>query len=117
TRADEEAIAIFGKNLEQLLLAPPAGERVVIGLDPGFRTGVKVAAVSRTGAVLATDTFFLHQPNRFAQSLLAFVARFDAELISIGNGTASRETEQLVRDTLAERKLVRPQVVVVNESG
>jgi len=117
TRADEEAIAIFGRNLEQLLLASPAGERVVIGLDPGFRTGVKVAAVSRTGAVLATDTFFLHQPDRFAQSLLAFVARFDAELISIGNGTASRETEQLVRDTLAERKLVRPQVVVVNESG
>jgi uncharacterized protein len=117
TRADEEAIAIFGRNLEQLLLASPAGERVVIGLDPGFRTGVKVAAVSRTGAVLATDTFFLHQTERFAQSLLAFVARFDAELISIGNGTASRETEQLVRDTLAERQLQRPQVVVVNESG
>jgi uncharacterized protein len=117
TRADEEAIAIFGRNLEQLLLASPAGERVVIGLDPGFRTGVKVAAVSRTGAVLATDTFFLHQTDRFAQSLLAFIARFDAELISIGNGTASRETEQLVRDTLSERKLERPQVVVVNESG
>ncbi|MDB4874974.1 MAG: Tex-like protein [Gemmatimonadetes bacterium] len=117
TRADEEAIAIFGRNLEQLLLASPAGERVVIGLDPGFRTGVKVAAVSRTGAVLATDTFFLHQTERFAHSLLAFIARFDAELISIGNGTASRETEQLVRDTLAERKLERPQVVVVNESG
>ncbi|HEY4217170.1 MAG TPA: Tex family protein [Gemmatimonadaceae bacterium] len=117
TRADEEAIAIFGRNLEQLLLASPAGERVVIGLDPGFRTGVKVAAVSRTGAVLATDTFFLHQTERFAQSLLAFISRFDAELISIGNGTASRETEQLVRDTLTERKLERPQVVVVNESG
>jgi uncharacterized protein len=117
TRADEEAIAIFGRNLEQLLLASPAGERVVIGLDPGFRTGVKVAALSRTGAVLATDTFFLHQTERFAHSLLAFIARFDAELISIGNGTASRETEQLVRDTLAERKLERPQVVVVNESG
>jgi uncharacterized protein len=117
TRADEEAITIFGRNLEQLLLASPAGERVVIGLDPGFRTGVKVAALSRTGAVLATDTFFLHQPDRFAQALLAYVARFDADLISIGNGTASRETEQLVRDVLAERKLVRPQVVVVNESG
>jgi uncharacterized protein len=117
TRADEEAISIFGRNLEQLLLAPPAGERVVIGLDPGFRTGVKVAVVSKTGAVVATDTFYLHQPDRFAQSLLAYVARFDPDLISIGNGTASRETETLTRDILAERKLARPQVVVVNESG
>jgi uncharacterized protein len=117
TKADEEAIAIFGRNLEQLLLAPPAGERVVIGLDPGFRTGVKVAVVSKTGAVVATDTFFLHQPERFAQSLLAYIARFNPDLISIGNGTASRETETMARDILAERKLARPQVVVVNESG
>jgi protein Tex len=117
TRADEEAITIFGRNLEQLLLAPPAGERVVIGLDPGFRTGVKVVVVSKTGAVAVTDTFFLHQPDRFTQSLLAYIARFDPDLISIGNGTASRETEALVRDVLAERKLARPQVVVVNESG
>jgi uncharacterized protein len=116
-RADEEAIAIFGRNLEQLLLAPPAGERVVIGLDPGFRTGVKVAALSRTGAVLGTDTWMLHQPDRFAAALLAAIAKADADLIAIGNGTASRETETLVRDTLAERKLSRPQVVVVNESG
>ena len=71
TKADEEAIAIFGRNLEQLLLAPPAGERVVIGLDPGFRTGVKVAALSRTGAVVATDTWMLHQPDRFVAALLA----------------------------------------------
>ena len=117
TRADEEAIAIFGRGLEQLLLAPPAGEHIVIGLDPGFRTGVKVAVVSRTGAVLATDAFYLHQPERFAASLLAYVARFDPELISIGNGTASRETEALVRETLRERGLTRPTVVVVNESG
>ncbi len=117
TRADEEAISIFGRNLEQLLLAPPAGERVVIGLDPGFRTGVKVAALSTTGAVIATDTWMLHQPDRFAASLLAAVARIDPDFMSIGNGTASRETETLVRDTLAERKLSRPQVVVVNESG
>ena len=75
TQADEEAITIFGRNLEQLLLAPPAGERIVIGLDPGFRTGVKVAALSRTGAVVATDTWMLHQPDRFAQSLLALVAK------------------------------------------
>ena len=117
TRADEEAIAIFGRGLEQLLLAPPAGEHVVIGLDPGFRTGVKVAVLSRTGAVLATDALYLHQPDRFAASLLAYVARFDPDLISIGNGTASRETETLVRETLRERGLARPTVVVVNESG
>jgi uncharacterized protein len=117
TRADEEAIKIFGQNLEQLLLAAPAGERVVIGLDPGFRTGVKVAAVSRTGAVLTTDTFYLHQPEKFSLSLLALIARFNAELIAIGNGTASRETESLVRDTLSSRNLSTPRVVVVNEAG
>lgn len=117
TRADEEAIKIFGQNLEQLLLSPPAGERVVIGLDPGFRTGVKVAVVSRTGAVLATDAFYLHQSDRFALSLLALVARFSPDLIAIGNGTASRETETLVRDTLRERNLTTPQVVVVSEAG
>lgn len=117
SRADEEAIKIFGQNLEQLLLASPAGERVVIGLDPGFRTGVKVAVVSRTGAVLGTDAFYLHQSERFAQSLLALTQRFSVELIAIGNGTASRETETLVRDTLRSHDLREPQVVVVNEAG
>jgi uncharacterized protein len=138
TRADEEAIVIFGQNLEQLLLASPAGERMVIGLDPGFRTGVKVAVVSRTGAVVATDTFYLHQADRFATSLLALVARFTPELIAIGNGTASRETETLVRNVLRDSRLtplyqeardsstappsaaslgMTPQVVVVSEAG
>ena len=117
TRADEEAIVIFGQNLEQLLLASPAGERMVIGLDPGYRTGVKVAVVSRTGAVVATDTVYLHQSDRFTTALLAFVARFTPELIAIGNGTASRETEALVRETLRERGLTSPQVVVVSEAG
>ena len=117
TRADEEAIAIFGQNLEQLLLASPAGERMVIGLDPGFRTGVKVAVVSRTGAVVATDTIFLHQSDRFASTLLTLITRFTPELIAIGNGTASRETESLVRDALRDRNLTSPQVVVVSEAG
>jgi len=117
TRADEEAIVIFGQNLEQLLLASPAGERMTIGLDPGYRTGVKVAVVSRTGAVVATETVYLHQAERLAATLLAFVARFTPELIAIGNGTASRETETLVRDTLRERGLTTPQVVVVSEAG
>jgi len=117
TRADEEAIAIFGQNLEQLLLASPAGERLVIGLDPGYRTGVKVAVVSRTGAVVATDTVYLHQADRFTTTILALVARFTPELIAIGNGTASRETESLVREALRERGLTSPQVVVVSEAG
>ena len=118
TRADDEAIVIFGRNLEQLLLAAPAGERLVIGLDPGFRTGVKVAAVSRTGAVLHTDAWMLHQPDRFAAALVRLVTSSGAELIAIGNGTASRETEALVRATLREANLATPpQVVVVSEAG
>ena len=118
TRADEEAIAIFGRNLEQLLLAAPAGERIVIGLDPGFRTGVKVAAVSRTGAVLHTDAWMLHQPDRFTASLVRLATSTGAELIAIGNGTASRETEALVRATLKDAALATPpQVVVVSEAG
>jgi uncharacterized protein len=118
TRADEEAIAIFGRNLEQLLLAAPAGEKLVIGLDPGFRTGVKVAAVSKTGAVLHTDAWMLHQPDRFVASLMRLVTSSGAELIAIGNGTASRETEALVRQALKDAKIANPpQVVVVNEAG
>ncbi|MFL5575206.1 MAG: Tex family protein [Gemmatimonadaceae bacterium] len=121
TRADEEAIRIFGQNLEQLLLAAPAGDRPVIGLDPGFRTGVKVAVVSRTGAVVATDTLMLHQTDAFAAGLGRLVVRHKPELIAIGNGTASRETETLVRGLLRDAKLPegvpKPQVVVVNEAG
>ena len=118
TKADEEAIAIFGRNLEQLLLAAPAGERIVIGLDPGFRTGVKVAAVSRTGAVLHTDAWMLQQPDRFAAALVRLVQSSGAELIAIGNGTASRETETLVRQTLKSAgSSTPPQVVVVSEAG
>jgi protein Tex len=118
TRADDEAIAVFGRNLEQLLLAAPAGERLVIGLDPGFRTGVKVAAVSRTGAVLHTDAWMLHQPDRFRAALLRLVTSTGAELIAIGNGTASRETEALVRQTLRDAAFASPpQVVVVSEAG
>ena len=117
-KADEEAIAIFGRNLEQLLLASPAGEKVVIGLDPGFRTGVKVAVVTRTGAVVETDTLFLHQEASFAAGLLRLVAAHRPDLVAIGNGTASRETETLTRRVLAElRGATPPQVVVVSESG
>jgi protein Tex len=121
-RADREAIRVFGRNLEQLLLQPPAGERTVLGLDPGFRTGVKAAMVSPTGAVLATDTLYLHRPDRFAHGLRALLERHGPELVAIGNGTASRETERAVREVV--RALPRepgdgapPTVVLVNEAG
>ncbi|MCO4098531.1 Tex family protein [Gemmatimonas sp.] len=117
TRADDEAITIFGRNLEQLLLASPAGEKKVIGLDPGFRTGVKVAVVSATGALVHTDTLYLHQEDRFAGAVRLMVERFTPELIAIGNGTASRETETLTKAALREMDAPRPQVVVVNEAG
>ena len=117
TRADEEAIIIFGRNLEQLLLSAPAGEKSVLGLDPGFRSGVKIALVSRTGALQHTDTLYLHQQDRFAATIRAVVARFTPELIAIGNGTASRETETLVRATLREMEPPAPTVVVVSEAG
>ena len=117
SKADEEAIAIFGRNLEQLLLSAPAGEKSVLGLDPGFRTGVKIALVSRTGALQHTDTLYLHQEDRFAATIRAVVSRFKPELIAIGNGTASRETENLVRATLRELEPPAPTVVVVSEAG
>jgi protein Tex len=117
TRADEDAIGIFGVNLEQLLLGAPAGGRVVLGLDPGFRTGVKLAVVSRTGAVLDTDTIYLHQTDAFARAVARHVERHGVELIAIGNGTASRETETAVKQVVRTLPEPRPQVVVVNESG
>ncbi len=117
TRADEEAIIIFGRNLEQLLLSAPAGEKSVLGLDPGFRTGVKVALVSRTGALQHTDTLYVHQEDRFAAAIRAIVSRSSPDLIAIGNGTASRETETLVRAALRELPPPVPTVVVVSEAG
>lgn len=117
TRADDEAITIFGRNLEQLLLASPAGEKRVIGLDPGFRSGVKVAVVSATGALVHTDTLYLHQADRFAGAIRLLVQRFTPDLIAIGNGTASRETENLAKAVLRELDAPHPTVVVVNEAG
>ncbi|HEU0014778.1 MAG TPA: Tex family protein [Longimicrobium sp.] len=118
TRADEEAIAIFGRNLEALLLQPPAGGRTVLGIDPGYRTGCKLAVVSRTGALLATGVVYLHQEDRARAELARLVRQHGVELVAVGNGTASRETDRLareaVRDVPAEQ---RPAVVMVNEAG
>ncbi len=118
TRADEEAIAIFGQNLEALLLASPAGERSVLGVDPGFRTGCKLAVVSRTGALLATGVAYLHQEDRFRHDIARIVEKHGVELVAVGNGTASRETDKLVKDAIREIPAERrPVVVMVNEAG
>ena len=122
-RAQEEAIQVFARNLKDLLLAAPAGARPTLGLDPGIRTGVKAAVIDATGKLLATDTFYPFQPKndvRGAQaSLLRLVTQHGVELIAIGNGTASRETERFVADALAllSKDLKTPTKVVVSEAG
>ncbi|MFN4140349.1 Tex family protein [Aestuariivirga sp.] len=122
-RAQEEAIAVFARNLRNLLLAAPAGARPTLGLDPGIRTGVKAAAVDATGKLLATETLYPFQPRndlRGAQAtLLRLVMQHGVELIAIGNGTASRETERFVADALGllPREAKAPVKVVVSEAG
>jgi len=118
--ADEEAVGVFARNLRDLLLAPPAGPRVTIGIDPGFRTGCKVAVVDGTGKFLDSATIYPTAPRcdvaGAGQTLQALIARHDVQLIAIGNGTASRETDAFVTDLL---KRSRSQVtkVMVSESG
>ncbi len=120
-RAEEEAIRVFAANLKDLLLAAPAGPKAVIGLDPGIRTGVKVAVVDRTGKLLDTATVYPHEPrNDWEGSLhvLAQLARkHGAELISIGNGTASRETDRLAADLIKRHPEFKLAKVVVSEAG
>ncbi|MFA7433657.1 MAG: Tex family protein [Gemmobacter sp.] len=120
-RAEEEAIRVFARNLRDLLLAAPAGGRATMGLDPGIRTGVKVAVVDATGKLLDTATVYPFQPKndlRGAQAeLAALIRRYGVELIAIGNGTASRETERMVAEMLALLPGKRPMKVVVSEAG
>ncbi|MDZ4096942.1 MAG: Tex family protein [Paracoccaceae bacterium] len=122
-RAEADAIAVFARNLKDLLLAAPAGGKATMGLDPGIRTGVKVAVVDATGKVLATDTVYPFQPKndlRGAQTTLALLIRkFGVGLISIGNGTASRETERMVAEILAALpgSAPKPVKVIVSEAG
>ncbi|NVZ10422.1 RNA-binding transcriptional accessory protein [Allochromatium humboldtianum] len=119
--AEDEAIRVFGLNLKALLLAAPAGRLPTLGLDPGLRTGVKVAVVDATGKVAATDTIYPHVPkNQWDASIarLAQLARaHDVKLISIGNGTASRETDKLARDLIARHPELGLKSLVVNEAG
>ena len=120
-RAEAEAIRVFARNLKDLLLAAPAGGRATMGLDPGIRTGVKVAVVDGTGKVLETETVYPFQPKndlRGAQVALArLIGKHGVKLIAIGNGTASRETEKLVADILALLPGEKPVKVIVSEAG
>ncbi|TVP73305.1 MAG: RNA-binding transcriptional accessory protein [Gemmatimonadales bacterium] len=115
-RAEAEAIQVFGQNLEQLLLQPPAGERSVLALDPGFRAGVKIAMVSAGGTLLDTVTLHLHREEAFRKGTLELVRRHRPDLVAVGNGTGSRETEAAVREALEEEG-DPPPVVLVNEAG
>jgi uncharacterized protein len=122
-RSEEEAIRVFARNLKDLLLAAPAGSRATMGLDPGIRTGVKVAVVDGTGKVLDTTTVYPFPPKndiRGTQAELAgLIRKHNVDLISIGNGTGSRETEKLVADMLAQFPATtkKPTKVIVSEAG
>ncbi|GAA5235066.1 RNA-binding transcriptional accessory protein [Verticiella sediminum] len=119
--SEAEAIRVFGANLKDLLLAAPAGPKAVLGLDPGIRTGVKVAAIDRTGKLVATHTVYPHEPRRDWDGSIATLARIAAqhriELVAIGNGTASRETEKLVVDLMKRHPELNLTKVVVSEAG
>ncbi|MFJ2211421.1 Tex family protein [Streptomyces sp. NPDC101062] len=121
TAAEDEAVRVFAANLRDLLLAAPAGTRATLGLDPGFRTGVKVAVVDATGKVVAIDTIYPHVPaNKWDESLakLAKLAeRHSVDLIAIGNGTASRETDKLAADLCARHPELKLTKVMVSEAG
>ncbi|MFF3311722.1 Tex family protein [Streptomyces sp. NPDC002952] len=121
TAAEDEAVNVFAANLRDLLLAAPAGTRATLGLDPGFRTGVKVAVVDATGKVVATDVIHPHVPaNRWDEAIskLARLAKEHAvELISIGNGTASRETDKLAAELIAKHPELNLTKVMVSEAG
>lgn len=119
-QADEEAIAVFDKNLRELLMAPPAGPRVTMGIDPGFRTGCKIAVVDGTGKFLGHSTIYPTPPKNdtvgAGRRIVELVNQYDVELIAVGNGTASRETESFVRDVIQDNGLSVTQVMV-SESG
>ena len=129
-RADEEAIRVFAENLRQLLLGAPLGQKRVMGIDPGFRTGCKVVCLDAQGNLLHHDAIFPHPPvNKRTESAVAIqkmIQKYQIEAISIGNGTASRETNNFIKDVLAGRynidtkkkdELPKPQVFVVSEDG
>ncbi|MBO1906671.1 RNA-binding transcriptional accessory protein [Microvirga sp. 3-52] len=119
--AEDEAVKVFAGNLRDLLLAAPAGARPTLGLDPGYRTGVKVAVVDATGKVVATDTIYPHEPKRQWDESIATLARLcrvhNVELIAIGNGTASRETDKLAGELVAKHPDLKLTKIMVSEAG
>jgi uncharacterized protein len=121
TAAEEGAIGVFASNLRDLLLAAPAGTRATMGLDPGLRTGVKVAVVDGTGKVLAKETVYPHEPRKDWKGALATLSKLAAahqvELIAIGNGTASRETDALAAELVAQNPALKMTKVMVSEAG
>ena len=121
TAAEEEAVRVFASNLRDLLLAAPAGARVTMGLDPGYRTGVKVAVVDATGKVVATTAIFPHEPQRRWDEALAILGKLArehrVELIAIGNGTASRETDKLATELVKLLPELKMSKIVVSEAG
>ncbi|MCF8479198.1 MAG: RNA-binding transcriptional accessory protein [Rhodospirillum sp.] len=121
TEAEDEAIRVFANNLNDLLMAAPAGARPTLALDPGYRTGVKVAVVDATGKLVDTGTIFPHEPRRqwedSLNTLEGLCRKHGVELISIGNGTASRETDQLAGDLIKRAKDLRLTKVTVSEAG
>lgn len=118
-RAEEEAINVFAKNLSALLMAAPAGAKTTMGLDPGLRTGVKVAVIDNTGKLLDTTAIYPHtgQESQAAASLYQLGKKYNVELIAIGNGTASRETERFVETLLKAKPDWKAQKVIVSEAG
>ncbi|RUO59883.1 Tex family protein [Pseudidiomarina marina] len=120
-RAETDAIQIFANNLKDLLMAAPAGDKVTMGLDPGVRTGIKVAVVDSTGKVLGTNTVFPFQPqnqvDKAMRTLAGMCKQHKVELISIGNGTYSRETDKLVGEMLKANPEIKASKVIVNEAG
>lgn len=120
-KAEAEAITVFGDNLKDLMLAAPAGPKAVLGLDPGIRTGCKIAVVDATGKLLATETVYPHEPRRqweqSLQTIKQLCIKHNVELIAIGNGTASRETDKLAGEAIAACGNSKLQKVVVSEAG
>ncbi len=120
-KAEEEAIAVFARNLKDLLMAAPAGMRATLGLDPGLRTGVKVVVVDETGKLVANTTIFPHAPqnlwDKSVKVLAAYCKQFKVQLIAIGNGTASRETDKLAGDVIKLVPELNISKVVVSEAG
>ncbi|UTZ20508.1 Tex family protein [Vibrio campbellii] len=119
-RAEIEAIEVFATNLKDLLMAAPAGPRATLGLDPGLRTGSKIAIVDPTGKVLATETIYPHPPqkqyDKSAQIVDQLVRKYNVDLIAIGNGTASRETDSFIADVI-KRGNLKVQKIIVSEAG